>query len=77
MLEEIDPIREKAGKEGIVCERPVFKPLHSNIAAFACPNSDKAYVHGLSIPLYPSLLEEEIDHIVTRLRTIIEARHSS
>ena len=77
MLEELESTREKAGREGIVCERPVFKPLHSNLQGFACPNADTAYDHGLSIPLYPSLSEEEIDHIATRLRTIMETRHLS
>jgi len=71
MLERMDQIKEKTHRDGIVCERPVFKPLHSDFAAVECPNSDEAYHHALSIPMYPSLSQEEIDYILVRLREIL------
>jgi dTDP-4-amino-4,6-dideoxygalactose transaminase len=71
MLERMDQVKEKAHIDGIVCERPVFKPLHSDFAAVECPNSAKAHDHALSIPLYPGLSREEIDYILARLREIL------
>lgn len=67
----LERIRKKSRANGIFCERPVFKPLHRSFAAVECPNSDKAHDHALSIPLYPSLSEEEIDYVVTRIVKIL------
>jgi dTDP-4-amino-4,6-dideoxygalactose transaminase len=71
MLNGIEQVREKASNAGIACERPVSKPLHRHLQIGECPNSDKAYDCALSIPLYPSLSKEEIDHIVVRLGNIL------
>lgn len=70
MLENSEQICEKARTAGIICERPVFKPLHSNFPAAECPASDRAYSHALSIPLYPSLSQEEIDYVTAGLQEI-------
>jgi dTDP-4-amino-4,6-dideoxygalactose transaminase len=50
-----------------MCERPVWKPLHKSLPGIACPNSDYVVDHALSIPLYPSLAEEEIQYVVESL----------
>jgi perosamine synthetase len=71
MLERMEQIKEKTHRDGIVCERPVSKPLHSNFTTVECPNSAKVHDHALSIPLYPSLSQEEIDYILARLREIL------
>jgi dTDP-4-amino-4,6-dideoxygalactose transaminase len=71
MLESLDHIREKTHRNGVICERPVFKPLHSDLKTAHCPNSDKAHNHSLSIPLYPSLSQAEIDYIAAKLEEIL------
>jgi dTDP-4-amino-4,6-dideoxygalactose transaminase len=71
MLDKMEQVREKAGSNGIVCEKPVFMPLHRNLDKVECPNSDTAHQHALSIPLYPSLSQEEIDYIVAKLEEIL------
>ena len=49
-----------------MCEKPVYKPLHANLSGSSCPNVDKVYEQGLSIPLYPSLSEVEIEYLLQR-----------
>ena len=71
MLEKMNHVRERAHMYGIVCEKPVFKPLHRSMKALECPRSDIAYEHALSIPLYPSLLQDEIDYILARFGEIL------
>ena len=71
MLGKMEQVRERAHSDGVVCERPVFKPLHSDLEIAQFPNSDKAYDHALSIPLYPSLSQEEADHIIASLEQIL------
>jgi len=68
MVDNMERIREETHRDGIICERPVFKPLHSDFATVECPNSDTAHNHALSIPLYPGLSGEEIDYVVARLQ---------
>jgi dTDP-4-amino-4,6-dideoxygalactose transaminase len=71
MVEEMEQIRERTRRNHVICERPVFKPLHSDLATVKCPNSDKAYDHALSIPLYPSLSQREIDYLLAKLEEIL------
>jgi dTDP-4-amino-4,6-dideoxygalactose transaminase len=62
---------QKAAKEkGVICEKPVWKPLHRLLSSVKCPNSDYAYAHALSIPIYPSLREEEIEHVTKTLKIV-------
>jgi len=63
MVDKMERIQKSAKNKGVMCERPVFKPLHKSLPLFKCPNSDKAHDHALSIPLYPNLSEREIEHI--------------
>jgi dTDP-4-amino-4,6-dideoxygalactose transaminase len=71
MLEKMDRIREKARSKGIICEKPVFMPLHRNLKEFECPNSDRVHQRALSIPLYPSLSRNEIDYVLAGLEQIL------
>jgi perosamine synthetase len=73
MLENMERIRKEARSQGITCERPVFSPLHNSLAGVECPNSDIAHSHALSIPLHPSLPQEEIDYVVLRLGEILKS----
>jgi hypothetical protein len=51
MLERIEQVQEKARRNGIFCESPVFMLLQRNLDKVECPNSDWAYQRALSIPL--------------------------
>ena len=63
MVDELEKIQTALKKNGVMCERPVFQPLHRGLTSFKCPNSDLAYDHALSIPIYPMLSEEEIEYV--------------
>jgi perosamine synthetase len=71
MLEKMEQVQERARRNGVICEKPVFMPLHRSLNEFYCPNSDRAHQHALSIPLYPSLSQEETDFLLARLEEII------
>jgi len=70
LTEKEEFIQKEARKRGVICEKPVWKPLHQDFSNIKCPNSDYAHDHALSIPLYPSLSEEEVGHVVETLKTI-------
>jgi dTDP-4-amino-4,6-dideoxygalactose transaminase len=71
LLDRLKHIQKEAKKRGIIVKKPVWKPLHKNLAStFKCPNSDYVYNHALSIPLYPSLAQEEIEYVVKKMKAI-------
>jgi perosamine synthetase len=69
---KIDWIRSEAKKKGIMCERPVWKPLHQEFADLECKNSDNVYDRTLSIPIYPALKDVEVDYIAVSMREIFK-----
>lgn len=71
-VEELEQTRKRAQSKGIMCEKPVSRPLNKELSIFKCPNSDKAYDQALSVPLYPCLSEREIEYLLETLDTILE-----
>lgn len=57
-------------KKGVDCSRPVYKPLHHYLKTGGFPNTDKAYEKALSIPIYPSLSEIEINQVIRSFQRI-------
>jgi perosamine synthetase len=57
-------------KHGIIAAQPVFHPLHRylNIDKKNFPNTEKAHNKVLSIPIYPSLSNQEINQIIKTLQ---------
>ena len=70
MVKRLEHIQKEAKKGGIMCERPVWKPLHSDFQSINCPNSDYIYKYALSIPLYPSLTSDDVEHVVKTLEAV-------
>jgi dTDP-4-amino-4,6-dideoxygalactose transaminase len=68
-LRKAEQIQKIMRRNGVICEKPVSKPLHRNLEAkrFDCPNSDKAFAECLSIPIYPNLSEDEIRYVLQKL----------
>jgi len=56
--------------------RPVYRPLHTYVNLTGFPNSDQAWQEALSIPIYPSLSDEEIDLILTTIHDCFKDRGS-
>ncbi len=57
-------------ERGIAAERPIFLPLHRWTGG-RCPGADEAYRSALSIPIYPSLTDNERDRVVQALREVL------
>lgn len=59
-------------RRGVQCRRPVFRPLHQydqydGEAGQAFPCSDEAWATAISIPLYPSLTDEDVARVLQAL----------
>ena len=62
---DTDALIERMRGFGIGCARPVFRPLHHAVDPGGCPKTQHAWERGLSLPIYPSLQEPEIERIIT------------
>ena len=58
-------------QQGIHCRKPVFRPLHRYLDQSGFPNSDEADRTALSIPLYPSLTDDEVRQILQSLTKVL------
>ncbi len=57
---------ERMLDKGVDCKQPVYRPLHQYLGLDAAeyPNTERAHRHNVSIPIYPSLGEREIECII-------------
>ena len=50
--------------KGIGCDRPIYLPLHRQIKLKGYPVTEKAWKNSLSIPIYPSLTDDEVTRVI-------------
>lgn len=61
---------------GIQCRRPVFRPLHQYLGLEGYPVSEEAFATALSIPIYPSMTEREVERTIQAVRgEVAHGRH--
>jgi dTDP-4-amino-4,6-dideoxygalactose transaminase len=58
------PWIQELARLGIACERPIYFPLHRYIKQSGFPVTEKVWQQSLSIPIYPSLADEEIGRVI-------------
>ncbi|MBN1674496.1 MAG: DegT/DnrJ/EryC1/StrS aminotransferase family protein [Kiritimatiellae bacterium] len=61
---------EKAKERGILCRRPLWRPLHHALGGI-CPRTEWLESRLASVPLYPGLTEEEIGVICGTLPRLL------
>ena len=73
IVEVENPIRfmDEMRKRGIICRRPVFKPIHRYLQLTGFPNTDDAWEKAVSIPIYPALKQEEAYCIIDTIKSIL------
>lgn len=69
---KLEQVIQRAKEKGVICDRPVYKPLHRYLGLpqkqFLA--SEKAFKTALSVPIYPSLTDAEVKHIISILKEI-------
>jgi dTDP-4-amino-4,6-dideoxygalactose transaminase len=59
-------------RESITCARPVFKPIHKYLGLDGYPQSEAAWLSALSVPIYPSLSDNEVECVIGALVNCME-----
>ncbi|MFO0665265.1 MAG: DegT/DnrJ/EryC1/StrS family aminotransferase [Polyangiaceae bacterium] len=61
---------------GVDCRKPVYKPIHRYLGSDACPVADDVWRTAVSIPIYPSLSNAEMAHVVRSMTDVVRALKS-
>ncbi len=69
--ERIEELLAAGQAAGIAYRRPVFKPLHRYLGVTGYPRSEEAFRTALSVPLYPSLEDGDVQTIVQHVQTVL------
>ena len=69
-----DKLRAKLMEKGIFCGYGVLKPLHHllRLDLKYFPYTEAVYDSAVSIPIYPSLTDEEVETIIRRLKATLQ-----
>ncbi len=57
--------------KGIMCAMPVYMPIHRYLKLNGYPVTEKIWKGSLSIPIYPSLKEEEISRVTREVSKVL------
>nr|MBI3614421.1 DegT/DnrJ/EryC1/StrS family aminotransferase [Nitrospirota bacterium] len=69
--QSVEPAIKAFATRGVICRRPLFKPIHSYLGLPGFPGTDLAWERSLSIPIYPSLVDSEVERIVDAMREVL------
>ena len=59
------------GARDIAAARPVDPPLHRVARAGGCPSAERAWGRAVSLPIYPSLTDAEVERIAAAVREAV------
>jgi len=65
---EIEKFIRRMRQKGIVCMRPVFKPLHHLLKQRGFPGTDTAWKRSVSVPIYPGLRGDQITTVIEAIK---------
>lgn len=74
LVDDCDSFMKKLALKGIGCARPVFLPIHRHLRLDGFPVTDKIWKNSLSIPIYPSLTDNEIGRIIDGFIDVYESK---
>ena len=60
-------------QKGIGCARPVFLPIHRHLKLGGYPVTDKVWETALSVPIYPSLSNKNIERLITEFIDVFKS----
>ncbi|MHB8829700.1 MAG: DegT/DnrJ/EryC1/StrS family aminotransferase [Syntrophales bacterium] len=69
--ERLSSLLEAGSRKGIGYRRPVFQPLHHCLRKRDLSETDAAFNETLSIPIYPSLGDEEVERVIDNIEQVM------
>lgn len=72
MMADADNFIRQMESMGIMCRRPVFRPLSRYLGLLGYPVTDRIWDRAVSLPLYPSLTEDEINLVISESKRFLK-----
>jgi len=69
--QSVEPAMKAFAELGVTCRRPIFKPTHQYFDLKGFSGTDLAWERSLSIPIYPSLADHEVERVVDAMRHVL------
>jgi perosamine synthetase len=69
---KLDRVMGELHREGIEAQRPVFRPLHRYLGLDGFAATEKVFSDALSLPIYPRIKANEVQHIALCLTKAVE-----
>ena len=70
--DDAGPWIDRLSRFGVIGARPVYRPLHRYLGRQGYDRSQAAWRSALSLPIYPSLTDQEADCIIAALKDCLE-----
>jgi len=71
VAEPVESAVQRFAEYGVMCRRPVFRPLHRYLGLIGFPETDRAWEQTLSVPLYPSLTDAEVERVIGAMKVVL------
>jgi perosamine synthetase len=71
-LSDRDALMKHLHDGGVDAKRPVHKPLHDYFGGMF-PKSERAHFEALSLPIYPSLVEDQVDRVIDSVHRFFDS----
>jgi len=71
LREDVKPKIDTLEGKGIMCAMPVYMPIHRYLKLSGYPVTEKIWKGSLSIPIYPSLKEEDISRVTREVSEVL------
>jgi dTDP-4-amino-4,6-dideoxygalactose transaminase len=68
---------QSLSRMGVACARPIHLPLHRYLNLEGFPQTDRAWEQAISIPIYPTLSDEEVSRVIESVITCHDQFHKS
>jgi dTDP-4-amino-4,6-dideoxygalactose transaminase len=62
--EDLPSFLSRIEHRGVQCRKPVFRPLHRYLDLHEFPVSDEVDQTAISLPIHPSMTEEDVTRVV-------------
>jgi dTDP-4-amino-4,6-dideoxygalactose transaminase len=72
LMENVDDFIGQMKSKMIMCRRPVFKPLDRYLGLAGYPVTDRIWKRAVSLPIYPSLKEDEVNLVIKETKRFFE-----
>ena len=69
-----EPVVEALRDMGVGADRPIYQPIHKYLGMDGYAKTDEAWERSMSVPIYPSLRDDEIHRIVESVPAAIREK---